>query len=64
MKISYDEYWELSDLLLYLCRNLDDALYSSGGWQGWSTGGMRCMTNDILQQILDKLDIEVGDNHE
>ena len=53
---------ELSDLVLRRCREIDDAL-GSKGWQGWSTGGMRMMTNTLLEDILSKLTIEV-DQHE
>ena len=57
--ISNNKYWELSDLVLDMCRNLDDSLRPQGGWEGWSTGGMRMMTTTILQKILEKLDVEV-----
>jgi len=57
--ISIDKWQELSNLVLDRCRAIDDMLYPKGGWQGWSTGGMRMMTNTILEELLERLNIEV-----
>jgi len=59
MKISNEQWWELSELMIKHCRVLDEALCSQGGWQKWSTSGMRMMTNDILEKVLEELNIEV-----
>lgn len=60
-KISLEKYDDLSDLMLRMCRNLDDLLYPKGGWNGWTTGGMRVMTDGILQQLLKELGVEIDD---
>ena len=58
-KISLCEWWRLSDLMIDLCRDLDDDLKTKGGWKGWTTSGTRTMTDEILQTILDELNIAV-----
>jgi hypothetical protein len=51
-----DEQWEeLSSMMLNSCRWLDDVMYPKGGWNGWTTSGMRMMTDDILMSIISKL---------
>lgn len=57
--ISLEKYWELSDITLDHCRAIDDMLYPKGGWKGWSTGGMRMMTNTLLQKLLEELNVEI-----
>lgn len=53
-KITDTVWWELSDLMMRRTREL-----SEEDWQSWSSGGWRMMSNDILNEILDKLDIKV-----
>jgi len=59
MKISLKKWWQLSDITLEQCRDIDEELIPKGGWQGWSTSGMRMMTNGLLDKLLKELDIEV-----
>jgi hypothetical protein len=59
MKITNEKYHELSDKMLSMCRLLDDMLQPKGGWQGWTTSGMRTMTNSVLQSILAELGVEI-----
>lgn len=53
--ISLDLYWELSDILLKGTRDLNE----EKSWQEWTTSGWRMMSNEILEEVLDKLEIEV-----
>jgi len=56
MKHMPDElYDELSDIMLSRCRELDEALYPKGGWNGWTTSGMRMMTDTILHEIYERI---------
>ena len=62
MKISLNKWEQLSNITLEQCRDIDDELMSKGGWQGWSTSGMRMMTDELLDNLLKQLDIEVDVN--
>lgn len=53
--ISLDLYWELSDILFKGTRELNE----EKSWEEWSSSGWRMMSNEILQEVLDKLRIEV-----
>ena len=59
MKISIDKWEELSDKVLKEVRDIDDALYPKGGWKGWSTSGMRIMTNALIRIVTRELDIKL-----
>jgi len=48
---SEEDWDELSSFMLDECRNIDDLLFPRGGWQGWSTGGMRMMTDTLLERV-------------
>lgn len=66
MKISLEEWHNLSHLLLDGVRNVDETLRLSPkgkelGWNGWTTGGMRMLTDGVLHELLDKLGVEVED---
>lgn len=60
MKISLETYWQLSDIILKGTRELSDV--SPPNWRQWTTSGWRSMSNEILEDILKKLEIEVDYN--
>jgi hypothetical protein len=57
MKITQEEHDELSDLVLNDVRRIAEIINESGGWNKWTTGGMRMMTDVILFRILETLEI-------
>lgn len=58
MKISEKKYNKLSDVMLNRIRNIDDIL-GIKGWNSFSTSGMRMLTDDLLNEILNILNIQI-----
>lgn len=59
-KITREQYEDLSSIVLNGTRIVDEQLFPVGGWQYWTTSGMRMMTDDyILKEVLKYLKIQV-----
>jgi len=52
---SEEDWDELSSFMLIECRKIDDLLHPRGGWNGWSTGGMRIMTDALIEELYWKM---------
>lgn len=52
--INLEDWWELSDIMLSRTRELSDENRNH-----YTTSGWRTMSDHILQELLEKLDIEV-----
>jgi len=51
-----EEDWDtLSSFMLRGCRDIDDLLQPKGGWKGWSTSGMRILTDSLLEEVYWKM---------